>query len=241
VPSSLWLTALLALGAALALSTPLVLLRRRKPAAQEQTRPEPRTAQPRRLVDPAAGIDVVEGRLGRTQTSETMAPQHAAAATLVDSRAPAPDVTLAIGAADTVDLDVGIPVETDERTAGLDDRTATAVTVGTSAGDDTLENSRTTRMPQPEGSAAAAREEPIDGDAEHTLTIVEIDMLRQDYEAEHTLTQETSKTLREALADLKATEAARAAGGQTATLEMPRQNGDSDDSAETQTFTQRRA
>ena len=57
-----------------------------------------------------------------------------------------------------------------------------------------------------------------------TLTIVELDMLRQDDEAEHTLTQQGSQALRDALADLKATKAARAATAATAdtsTLESP--------------------
>ena len=48
-------------------------------------------------------------------------------------------------------------------------------------------------------------------------------MLREDYEAEYTLTQEASKALRDAVADLKATQAARAANADTATLEMPQQ------------------
>ena len=61
---------------------------------------------------------------------------------------------------------------------------------------------------------------PVD-DEQMTLTIVELDMLRQDYEAEHTLTQQASQALRDALADLKATKAARAASAETATLESP--------------------
>ena len=54
-------------------------------------------------------------------------------------------------------------------------------------------------------------------DDEMTLTIVELDMLREDYEAEHTLTQQASQALRDALADLKATKAARAAAAATPT------------------------
>jgi len=63
-------------------------------------------------------------------------------------------------------------------------------------------------------------EQPID-DQKHTLTIVELDMLRKDYETEHTLTQQSSQELRDALADLKATKASRAATAETATLESP--------------------
>jgi hypothetical protein len=54
-----------------------------------------------------------------------------------------------------------------------------------------------------------------------TLTIVEVDLLRQDYEAEHTLTQQASLALRDAIADLAATKAARAAIIEASTLESP--------------------
>jgi hypothetical protein len=68
-------------------------------------------------------------------------------------------------------------------------------------------------------------------DEQMTLTIVELDMLRQDYEAEHTLTQQGSQALRDAVADLKATQAARAAKvEQTATLELPQSEADTADS-----------
>ena len=64
---------------------------------------------------------------------------------------------------------------------------------------------------------------PQSGDEQHTLTIVELDMLRQDYEAEHTMTQSANEELRDALADLEATQAARAANAETATLEIPQE------------------
>ena len=38
-------------------------------------------------------------------------------------------------------------------------------------------------------------------DEQMTLTIVELDMLRKDYEAEHTVTQHASQALRDAVAD----------------------------------------
>jgi hypothetical protein len=74
-------------------------------------------------------------------------------------------------------------------------------------------------------------------DEQMALTIVELDMLRQDYETEHTLTQHGSQALRDAVADLKATQAARdAQAEQTATLELPQSRTDTaDSSANTQT------
>jgi hypothetical protein len=70
-------------------------------------------------------------------------------------------------------------------------------------------------------------------DDEMTMTIAELDMLRQDYEAEHTMTQEANKALRDALADLKTTQAARAANAEVATMEIPEQ---SDDDAPTESL-----
>jgi len=52
-----------------------------------------------------------------------------------------------------------------------------------------------------------------------TMTLVDLDLLRQDYEAELTLTQLNSPALRDAVADLKVTEAALAAGEKTAVYE----------------------
>jgi hypothetical protein len=73
--------------------------------------------------------------------------------------------------------------------------------------------------------------QPAD-DEQMTLTIVELDLLRQDYEAEYTLTQQASQALDDAVADLKATQAARAATAETATLESP-QIADADDTGDT--------
>ena len=53
----------------------------------------------------------------------------------------------------------------------------------------------------------------------HTMTHVELDLLRQDYEAELTLTQANSQALRDAVAELEATQAAYAANGETARYE----------------------
>jgi hypothetical protein len=181
---SLWLTVVLALVGAIVLSVPLSFLWR--PKREEEPRPEvakPRAARRRPLVDPTAGIDVVEGELPHAVRS-------ASASAALDFN------TGALRPTDSVDLDVGTPTVVDERVDQRSDRTAT--------------------LQQRTLEVAA---DNID-DEQHTLTIAEVDMLRADYEAEHTLTQEASKTLRDALADLKATEAAYAAG-ETATLEMP--------------------
>jgi nucleoid-associated protein YgaU len=52
-----------------------------------------------------------------------------------------------------------------------------------------------------------------------TMTIVELDLLRQDYETELTLTQANSQELRDAVAELTATQAAYAASGENPILE----------------------
>jgi hypothetical protein len=71
-------------------------------------------------------------------------------------------------------------------------------------------------------------------DEQLTMTIAELDMLREDYEAEHTMTQEANKALRDALADLKATQASRAASAEAPTMEMPQQS-EADETASVQT------
>jgi hypothetical protein len=60
-------------------------------------------------------------------------------------------------------------------------------------------------------------------------------MLRQDYEAEHTLTQQGSQALREAIADLAATKAARAAAAETTELPRPTDAEPGDDTASVST------
>jgi Tfp pilus assembly protein FimV len=235
----LWLTALAAVGAVFLLSTPLLLLRRRRREAPVTARPDPRDTQTRPVIDPAAGIDVVEGRLDRIQANAAMASSPAAPApNRVEVRpmvvaAPASDT----GTAATVDLDIGIPVAEDEHAEWF---SAGADVAATAVGDDTLESAATALLPQPEGAHGTERaaeammgadDATVVDDEQHTLTIVELDMLRQDYESEHTLTQQTSKALQDAVADLKATQAARAAAGQTATVEMPQAPRGDDDTA----------
>jgi hypothetical protein len=177
--SSVWLPVLLALGAALVASVPLLLIRRRRkqdaappaaamvPAAQPRRAP---AAQPRRLVDPVAGFDVVEGPLTDIPAGSIATTAEAAPATARPAGAAQCDpLAIELGPVDSVDLDVGAPIIVGER---------------------------------------------VD-------TIVEVEMLRQDYEAEHTLTQAANQELRDAVAVLEATQATRAASAETATLEIP--------------------
>ena len=123
------------------------------------------------------------------------------------------------------------------------DRADTAPTANSTVADATIEHAATARMPELDSAATAAQQtlepttdvsEPAVDDEHHTLTIVEIDMLREDYEAEHTLTQAGSQSLRDALADLKATQAALAAGAATATLEMPQPEAETMETQQTQ-------
>ena len=68
--------------------------------------------------------------------------------------------------------------------------------------------------------SAATINEPSRADRNtQTMTIVELELLQQDYETELTLTQHNSPALREAIAELKATEAAYAAGKKLSTHE----------------------
>jgi hypothetical protein len=122
------------------------------------------------------------------------------AATFIDERdaytveygddAADPSGELPVVATDHVDLDVGMPVDT-----------------GVPA--DRLADEETGTLPSM----------PID-DEKHTVTIVELDLLRQDYEEEFTRTQELSQEVLEAVANLEAARAAHAA--ETVTSEMPR-------------------
>ena len=233
--TSLWLTALLALGVALVLSTPLLLIRRRKQEAAAQGAAKPRPSQPRRLVDPVAGIEVVEGQLARapSRSSDKPASRERPQVEPISSRAAvlARDaLTFDIGPTDSVDLDVGAPVTMEERVDWFGDRADAAAAAKPAASAETVEDAATARMPDLLSPASlgqlpvapqAAVEEATINDEQHTLTIVELDMLRQDYEAERTLTQAANKALRDAVADLRATQAAQAAGADTAILEMP--------------------
>jgi hypothetical protein len=256
--ASMWLTALLVAGVVVLLSAPLVLVRRRKrtPVADEAAKaPKPR---PRKLVDPVAGFDVVEGSLDHEPTVPVPAVTLGAKAAPVPATTlgakvagvPAPGaliINLDIDPNDTVDLDVGAPVLMGEGIDWFGDRVENVSAEPTTVvGDEPIEENAATavmqdfasaptmRQPAPPPAAepeqpklkkqpkAKAKPEPID-DEQMTLTVVELDLLRQDYEAEHTLTQQSSKALNDAVAELKATQAALAATAETSTLEIPQQ------------------
>ena len=235
--SSIWLTALLALGAAILLSAPILFIRRRKPHPAAPSVAKARAVRPRQFVDPIAGFDVVEGESPRTPTVniENVASPKRAATSAVAARATAPAESAAhalnIGPTDSVDLDVGTPI-VDPRVDWFGDR-ADAATVAIPAAAATMENAATAKMLPDLDRTDTVRQPPLEPAADitdstlddqgHTLTVVELDILRQDYEAQHTLTQHGNKELREALADLRATQAGHAAAGDTATLEMPQQ------------------
>ncbi len=219
--------ALLALAALVLVSAAVAFMRRRrKQQAAAQANRKVQEPIRRRPIELASRMDVVEGSLTGTHAAALRGAEIAPVA--VSSAAVPPDlddVAVAIGPTDAVDFNVGAPVVTNERV----DESDRAYIID--ARDDTLEESfPTARIPavaaeptvrqQAPTSEPGDSEPPID-DEQHTLTIVGLDMLRQDYEAEHTLTQQASQELRDAVADLQATKAGRAATAETATLESP--------------------
>lgn len=226
-----WLIALLAVAAVILLSASVVFVRRRrKREAAALAGSKVQEPVRRRPVELASRMEVVEGSLTGTHAAKQAAAMRGAEiAPVADSDAGLPadleDLALMVGPTDSVDFNVGAPVVTNERV----DESDRAYIID--ARDDTMEESGpTARMPdiaaeetvrqQPPSSKPDRSEETID-DEKHALTIVELDMLRQDYEAEHTLTQQASQELRDAVADLQATKAAHAATAETATLESP--------------------
>jgi phage tail protein X len=245
--SSAWLIPLLALGVLVLLSAPLAFVRRRKQQAAAQAGDKVKKSSPRRLVDPVAGIDVVEGPLAHHKTGSI---SSAKVEPVADSGVVMPDdfsdLALAIGTTDSVDLDVGAPVMMDERIDWFADRADGSASNAT-VGDETIEeNAATIRMPDLDAALTVRQQSPqskpdhsnrATDDDQMTLTIVELEALRQDYEAERTLTQQASQALRDAVAELKATQAARAATAETSTLEIPQQLHDeaTDDAANSQT------
>jgi hypothetical protein len=140
------------------------------------------------------------------------------------------DLPLVIPLTDSVDLDVGTPNTVNERIAWFEDRVDAVPTDDAAVGDETIEeNVATARLPDigsvaaavPQQAPAVDYSERTISDEQMTLTIVELDMLRQDYEAEHTLTQALSQELHNAVADLEATKAARAAARDSAKIQPP--------------------
>src|SRR5690606_11779782 len=90
-----WIAALIAVGLVIAVSAPVAFLRRRKQRAEsEPRRKEPKAAAPRRLVDPAAGIEVIESSFARPAPSFAVAaPIGAPQAPELVADVPAPDLT----------------------------------------------------------------------------------------------------------------------------------------------------
>jgi hypothetical protein len=239
--TSAWLTALLALGVVILLSAPLAFVLRRKQQAAAQPRGKAQPSRARRLVDPVAGIDVVEGRLPHAPADDKAASMRSAKAEPATGSGSAVPAGLdnpapAVVPTESVDLDVGAPGVMSEGIDWFADRADASAIDDAAVGDETIEEDTITARTPILDTAATVRQqppkakpdpsnEPID-DEQMTLTIVELDMLRQDYEAEHTLTQHGSQAMREAIADLKATKAARAAAVETPTLELPQQSQD---------------
>ena len=112
-------------------------------------------------------------------------------------------LTSLVSTTNSVDLDVGTPVENDTLNAA----TVRMADVGAGPSDR-----------QQAARASGVSLAPVD-DERMTITIAELDLLREDYEAEHTLTQQLSRELRAAVADLEATKAARADAGESARSE----------------------
>lgn len=232
-----WLTALSALGVALLLCAPLAFVRRR-PKKAPPTRPvaNPRQENQRRTLAPAPGIEVVESSASSSVVAKLAVASNAPAAVAQDIATTTREAALAADPADTIDLDVGVPVMLEERVAWFNEGNDASARTDSTMID---ENAATARMPDIDIAAAAEAvyqqhaATDVDtaqtiNDEEHGLTVAELDILRQDYEYEHTLTQQSSQALRDAVADLEATKALRAAGD-TVTLEVPQQLVDEDD------------
>jgi len=214
----------LALGALILVSAAVAFVRRRRHQEAEAMAAATQVREPlrRRPVELPSRMDVVEGSMTGTHTARQAAMRGADIAPVAVAAPPdLSDVARSISATDPVDFDVGAEVAANERVAESDRPYII------DARDDTMaeESSPTMRMGDtvtaPTVRQPAPRPEQPINDEQHTLTIVELDMLRQDYETEHTLTQQASQELRDALADLKATKAAQAASSETATLETP--------------------
>ncbi len=222
--------AVLVLAAVLLLAASVAVVRRRRnqqAAAQAASQVQERPRRP--PVELASRMHVVEGSMTGTHAAKQAAAMRAAeSAPVADAGAAVPpdlnDVALALGPTDAVDFNVGAPVVANEH---VDESDRPYII---DARDDTMEEGvLTARLPnateptvrQRSPSSEPDRPEHPINDEQHTMTIVELDMLRQDYETEHTLTQQASQELRDALADLKATKTAHAATAETATLESP--------------------
>jgi hypothetical protein len=212
-PSSFWVFAALILSVVvvvLAVALTLLVRRQRKPEVAPKV-PDAPVKPVRETVDtngytveyheapdpttPAPTLATASARVKTVETAGSLSPRDP-----TDLR----DLALASLAAmpDTVDLDVGTPVEEDPLNA------PTARVPDVSA--ERAERQRST------GTSRVSS--PVD-DQPTTITIAGPDMHRQDHETEHTLTQQLSQEVRAAVADLEAT--ARAAAGENASPDSP--------------------
>jgi hypothetical protein len=237
--SSRWLIAMLAVGLVIVLvAAPLVLLRRRKQQAEMEDAKPRATRARQRPVDPVAGIEVVESTLARAPAPAKAAPSPSTVSVEpLDDGAVVPtgvdDLPLTFGPTDSVDIDVGAPVVLQERVDWFANRADAAAAAAVANTEEIREeDAATLRMADFDITATVRHEprrsalevdEPVMDDEQLALTNVELEMLRQDYEAEHTMTQQANKALRDAVAELHATEAARAAAADAATVELPHQ------------------
>jgi hypothetical protein len=237
IPS--WLAAILAAGAlAVVLSFVAFTLRRREPEPAPKAAAAPRKAEPpRRAPLAAAGIEVVESRPADKMRPEPKATprrtQPEVEAVEAASKPAVIDFPLEISATESVDLDIGAPLGSEERVPWFKDRVDVTASNDSIAGDETVEedaatarmteiDAGTARLASPDRERERERSQRAIDDDRMTMTVVELDMLRQDYEAEHTLTQQLNQELRDAVADLEATKRALAKAGETGKTEPAR-------------------
>jgi hypothetical protein len=202
-----WMLSLLALGGGFALLLSLTLVARRERPLRAQAAGD--AVQARATATIVADAQTVELPAAPIEVTESWVTPTALSAAESDD----PALAALRGEIDSVDLDVGAPVT---MTAGVN--WFSSSDAQTRAEHDTLDGA-TVRMPDV-GDELADRDAPTitsrmssPTEEDLTMTVVELDLLRQDYEAEHTLTltQQLSQELSDALADLAATKAAGAA------------------------------
>jgi hypothetical protein len=232
--TSVWLIALLALGVVLVAAAPLAFIRRRRErqaAALGRDRAQKMPA--RRSIELASAIEVVEERAAHApaERSALRMPQFADVADVGDVL-PAGEVDLALsgGATEFVDLDVGAPDLAGDSLDWFTDRSGATGRNRSMTEDETIEDvaatvriadvdTVTVRRPAIEPDSKPSK---LSMDDEMALTVAEIDLLRQDYEAQLTMTQHSDDALDDAVAELeRATKLARDPSAETSTLQLP--------------------